>query len=60
MSQATSTASTECFFNGCTNSVMHGSWKCEFHKNRAKCTGSSSCHNQVFARNLCVRHGGKS
>ncbi|EQC36485.1 hypothetical protein SDRG_05939 [Saprolegnia diclina VS20] len=61
MSQATSTttATTECFFNGCTNSVMHGSWKCEFHKNRAKCTGSSTCHNQVFARNLCVRHGGK-
>ncbi|OQS05081.1 kinesin, partial [Thraustotheca clavata] len=39
--------------------VIPGSWKCEFHKNRAKCTGSTTCHNQVFARNLCVRHGGK-
>ncbi|OQR80941.1 hypothetical protein ACHHYP_16975 [Achlya hypogyna] len=51
--------SATCFFNGCTNNVIPGSWKCEFHKNRAKCTGSSTCHNQVFARNLCVRHGGK-
>ncbi|KAG9401766.1 hypothetical protein AC1031_007479 [Aphanomyces cochlioides] len=48
----------ECFFNDCTNEVVNGSWKCVFHRHRARCL-VSDCQNQVYARNLCVRHGGK-
>ncbi|KAH9105683.1 hypothetical protein LEN26_014680 [Aphanomyces euteiches] len=47
-----------CFFNDCTNVIVAGSWKCQFHKNRARCL-VNDCRNQVYARSLCVRHGGK-
>ncbi|KAF0738518.1 hypothetical protein Ae201684P_019933 [Aphanomyces euteiches] len=48
----------ECFFNGCTNSVIPDSFKCIFHSQRGRCL-VQDCRNQVYARNLCVRHGGK-
>ncbi|KAF0696358.1 Aste57867_12882 [Aphanomyces stellatus] len=47
-----------CFFHGCTNVRAANSPKCDAHKHRAKCT-VADCFNQVYARNLCVRHGGK-
>ncbi|CAK4072973.1 unnamed protein product [Aphanomyces euteiches] len=47
-----------CFFNDCHKEVQPGSWKCVFHRNRARCL-VADCQNQVYARNLCVRHGGK-
>ncbi|CAK4687525.1 hypothetical protein LEN26_007983 [Aphanomyces euteiches] len=47
-----------CFFNGCVNPVIAGSDKCEFHRRRGKCL-VGHCRNQVYARHLCVRHGGK-
>ncbi|ETV96967.1 hypothetical protein H310_09819 [Aphanomyces invadans] len=48
-----------CFFNDCRHPVVDdASGKCEFHKNRGKCR-APDCHNQVYARRLCVRHGGK-
>ncbi|KAF0720768.1 Aste57867_47 [Aphanomyces stellatus] len=49
---------TTCFFNDCHKEVQPGSWKCVFHRNRARCL-VTDCQNQVYARNLCVRHGGK-
>ncbi|KAH9152522.1 hypothetical protein AeRB84_005063 [Aphanomyces euteiches] len=49
---------TKCFFKGCANDVMLGSWRCQFHSHRARCL-IDDCRNQVYARNLCVRHGGK-
>ncbi|ETV79033.1 hypothetical protein H257_07804 [Aphanomyces astaci] len=51
-------ASSTCFFNDCHKEVQPGSWKCVFHRNRARCL-YMDCQNQVYARNLCVRHGGK-
>ncbi|KAF0720473.1 Aste57867_266 [Aphanomyces stellatus] len=50
--------STTCFFNDCTQVVVPGSWKCDFHRNRNRCL-VTLCQNQVYARHLCVRHGGK-
>ncbi|ETV99286.1 hypothetical protein H310_08021 [Aphanomyces invadans] len=50
--------SRTCFFNDCHKEVQPGSWKCVFHRNRARCL-IADCQNQVYARNLCVRHGGK-
>ncbi|KDO17772.1 hypothetical protein SPRG_16472 [Saprolegnia parasitica CBS 223.65] len=32
--------------------------KCDFHKHRRQCQ-VPKCYNQVYARHLCVRHGGK-
>ncbi|ETV97371.1 hypothetical protein H310_09706 [Aphanomyces invadans] len=49
---------TSCFFNGCANLVAPHSTKCLFHHHRGICL-VDACHNQVYARSLCVRHGGK-
>ncbi|KAF0711906.1 Aste57867_4989 [Aphanomyces stellatus] len=49
---------SECIFNGCANPRVSNTTKCAFHKNRDKCR-MTECHNQVYARGLCVRHGGK-
>ncbi|OQR85999.1 hypothetical protein ACHHYP_11102 [Achlya hypogyna] len=49
---------TTCYFNDCGNLALTDSSKCEFHKHRLKCL-MDDCHNQVYARRLCVRHGGK-
>ncbi|ETV97374.1 hypothetical protein H310_09710 [Aphanomyces invadans] len=48
----------KCFFNGCTNDAVLGSWKCMFHFHRFRCS-VAKCRNQVYARGRCVRHGGK-
>ncbi|KDO21250.1 hypothetical protein SPRG_13549 [Saprolegnia parasitica CBS 223.65] len=47
-----------CYFHGCTSKPMEGSVKCHFHRNRGLCR-ISNCRNQVYARSLCVRHGGR-
>ncbi|KAH9106446.1 hypothetical protein LEN26_012759 [Aphanomyces euteiches] len=54
----TMSGATTCYFNDCNNQVLPGSWKCIFHRHRARCL-MDNCQNQVYARNLCVRHGGK-
>ncbi|OQS07801.1 hypothetical protein THRCLA_20059 [Thraustotheca clavata] len=51
-------SSQSCLFNGCSNPILEGSTKCEFHRNRNKCI-VADCFNQVYARQLCIRHGGK-
>ncbi|KAF0700982.1 Aste57867_8428 [Aphanomyces stellatus] len=51
-------ASSTCYFNDCDKNVLPNSWKCLFHRHRARCL-VDSCQNQVYARSLCVRHGGK-
>ncbi|ETV67349.1 hypothetical protein H257_16433 [Aphanomyces astaci] len=48
----------KCFFNGCPHEAVIGSWKCMFHMHRFICS-MPHCRNQVYARNRCVRHGGK-
>ncbi|KAG9405160.1 hypothetical protein AC1031_004269 [Aphanomyces cochlioides] len=48
----------KCFFSGCDYEAMAGSWKCTFHVHRSRCA-AGDCRNQVYARNLCVGHGGK-
>ncbi|EQC36649.1 hypothetical protein SDRG_06086 [Saprolegnia diclina VS20] len=45
-----------CIFNGCNNATS--TTKCDFHKHRRQCQ-VPHCFNQVYARHLCVRHGGK-
>ncbi|KAH9127241.1 hypothetical protein LEN26_002001 [Aphanomyces euteiches] len=50
--------SSVCHFKDCPKPAMSGSFKCSFHKHRAMCM-SPGCHNQVYARGLCTRHGGK-
>ncbi|CAK4067098.1 unnamed protein product [Aphanomyces euteiches] len=50
---------TKCFFADCDNEVQPGSWKCHFHRKRSRCL-VVNCANQVYARHLCVRHGGRS
>ncbi|CAK4083158.1 unnamed protein product [Aphanomyces euteiches] len=55
---ASSSSTATCFFNDCDNPVLPNSWKCVFHRHRARCL-VSGCQNQVYARSLCVRHGGK-
>ncbi|OQS02107.1 hypothetical protein THRCLA_21505 [Thraustotheca clavata] len=47
-----------CYFNGCNEPTMQGSVKCAFHKNRGTCR-IADCRNQVYARHLCVGHGGR-
>ncbi|KDO21249.1 hypothetical protein SPRG_13548 [Saprolegnia parasitica CBS 223.65] len=54
----THSADTTCFFQGCTSKPMEGSVKCHFHRNRGLCR-INNCRNQVYARSLCVRHGGR-
>ncbi|KAF0738430.1 hypothetical protein Ae201684P_019576 [Aphanomyces euteiches] len=49
---------TKCFFNDCESPVLPGSWKCLFHRRRSRCL-IADCANQVYARSLCVRHGGR-
>lgn len=48
----------QCMFNGCTQLVTGTATKCNFHRNRRRCT-EPGCKNQVYARSKCVRHGGK-
>ncbi|KAG9409388.1 hypothetical protein AC1031_019642 [Aphanomyces cochlioides] len=48
----------QCYFNSCHNPPAGGTDKCDFHRNRGKCN-VADCRNQVYARNLCVKHGGK-
>ncbi|KAF0682706.1 Aste57867_25191 [Aphanomyces stellatus] len=48
-----------CYFNDCTASVKsNAAIKCYFHRHRAICL-IDNCRNQVYARKLCVKHGGK-
>ncbi|KDO31517.1 hypothetical protein SPRG_03443 [Saprolegnia parasitica CBS 223.65] len=48
-----------CCFHECTNASMDdGSFKCFFHRNRSMCS-IAECWNQVYARGLCVGHGGR-
>ncbi|OQR86682.1 hypothetical protein ACHHYP_10236 [Achlya hypogyna] len=48
-----------CVFNGCSNPPLgDGETKCGFHRHRRQCQVPNCC-NQVYARQLCVRHGGK-
>ncbi|OQR95409.1 hypothetical protein THRCLA_07892 [Thraustotheca clavata] len=50
-----------CSFNNCNNVVdtsSKSSLKCYLHRFRHKCR-IPNCPNQVYARQLCVRHGGK-
>ncbi|KAF0695236.1 Aste57867_13928 [Aphanomyces stellatus] len=48
----------KCFFSGCSNEAEVDSWKCTFHFRRGRCA-VPDCRSQVYARHLCVRHGGK-
>ncbi|EQC36539.1 hypothetical protein SDRG_05988, partial [Saprolegnia diclina VS20] len=48
-----------CYFGDCVHEALEGSWRCHFHRHRLKCN-IAECRNQVYARGLCVRHGGKS
>ncbi|KAF0693908.1 Aste57867_15169 [Aphanomyces stellatus] len=48
----------KCHFNGCSESVRPGSRKCAFHRKKGICR-IHNCHNQVYARGLCVRHGAR-
>ncbi|KAF0699729.1 Aste57867_9720 [Aphanomyces stellatus] len=47
-----------CVFNGCDRVVATEAQKCAFHSHRSLCR-IVDCTNQVYARGLCVRHGGK-
>ncbi|CAK4079746.1 unnamed protein product [Aphanomyces euteiches] len=47
-----------CYFNGCNKPALPSSWRCLFHRNRGRCL-VTDCHNQVYARKLCAKHGGK-
>ncbi|KDO23548.1 hypothetical protein SPRG_10740 [Saprolegnia parasitica CBS 223.65] len=47
-----------CYFGDCVHEALEGSWRCHFHRHRLKCS-VAECRNQVYARGLCVRHGGK-
>ncbi|OQS00357.1 hypothetical protein THRCLA_05985 [Thraustotheca clavata] len=49
---------TVCYFKDCHQPVQAGSWKCTYHRRRTRCL-VEDCTNQVYARNLCVRHGGQ-
>ncbi|OQR89934.1 hypothetical protein ACHHYP_05929 [Achlya hypogyna] len=46
-----------CLF--CAAPAVEGRAQCAFHRHRAKCVGDPLCLNQVYARQRCVRHGGK-
>ncbi|ETV92995.1 hypothetical protein H310_12833 [Aphanomyces invadans] len=47
-----------CHFNGCAERVRPGTRKCAFHRKKGICH-IHNCHNQVYARGLCVRHGAR-
>ncbi|EQC36666.1 hypothetical protein SDRG_06102 [Saprolegnia diclina VS20] len=51
-------APTHCLFDGCSNPTLPARDKCHFHRYRTKCS-VADCFNQVYARRLCVSHGGK-
>ncbi|OQR91199.1 hypothetical protein THRCLA_09073, partial [Thraustotheca clavata] len=53
-----SSTPTTCYFHGCTSKPLEGTVKCHFHRNRGLCR-VPHCRNQVYARSLCVRHGGR-
>ncbi|KDO15829.1 hypothetical protein SPRG_18635, partial [Saprolegnia parasitica CBS 223.65] len=55
---STMATSTPCLFDGCTNPSLPSRNKCHFHRYRSKCS-VDDCFNQVYARRLCVSHGGK-
>ncbi|ETV97397.1 hypothetical protein H310_09731 [Aphanomyces invadans] len=48
----------QCYFNDCTAAALDGATKCHFHRHRG-CCAVTDCRNQVYARQLCVKHGGK-
>ncbi len=48
-----------CIFQSCNEPSAFNSMKCLFHRHRSQCT-YYMCSNQVYARGLCVRHGGKT
>ncbi|KAF0693635.1 Aste57867_15420 [Aphanomyces stellatus] len=52
------TTISSCHFNKCPHPAQPGTSKCYFHRHRAMCL-TPDCTNQVYARNLCTRHGGK-
>ncbi|OQR95410.1 hypothetical protein THRCLA_07891 [Thraustotheca clavata] len=47
-----------CTFDRCSNLVDVPNSKCQIHRFRQKCS-VGDCSNQVYARRLCIRHGGK-
>ncbi|EQC40229.1 hypothetical protein SDRG_02877 [Saprolegnia diclina VS20] len=49
---------SSCMFEGCFRQRLLNSTKCEFHKSRSLCK-VPFCRNQVYARQLCVAHGGR-
>ncbi|ETV70509.1 hypothetical protein H257_13903 [Aphanomyces astaci] len=46
-----------CQFNRCLSPAIHHG-KCDYHRMRSGCM-VKHCPNQVYARKLCVKHGGK-
>ncbi len=48
-----------CMFSDCQRVCDVGLDKCLYHRHRKLCNHPSSCSNQVYARGLCVKHGGK-
>ncbi|CAK4085604.1 unnamed protein product [Aphanomyces euteiches] len=49
---------TICIFPTCLSPAVADSTKCALHKRRSQCK-VPSCPNQVYARQVCVRHGAK-
>ncbi|KDO21261.1 hypothetical protein SPRG_13560 [Saprolegnia parasitica CBS 223.65] len=47
-----------CIFDGCFRQRLLNLTKCDFHKSRSLCK-APACRNQVYARQLCVTHGGR-
>ncbi|OQR99657.1 hypothetical protein THRCLA_21804 [Thraustotheca clavata] len=47
-----------CSFENCHKPVLFGLTKCQSHKNKIKCS-IEGCTKQVYARYLCIRHGGR-
>ncbi|KDO21266.1 hypothetical protein SPRG_13565 [Saprolegnia parasitica CBS 223.65] len=55
----TFSTTTTCIFDGCALPSRLNSIKCMFHRNRGVCK-SPHRRNQVYARQLCVSHGGRN
>ncbi|KAF0691146.1 Aste57867_17570 [Aphanomyces stellatus] len=47
-----------CLFTNCNEPALDGLDRCFLHRHRRQCL-VGNCTNQVYARNRCVRHGGK-
>ncbi|KAH9164800.1 hypothetical protein AeNC1_018629 [Aphanomyces euteiches] len=47
-----------CNVNGCIHPAVANSWRCRHHRHRGLCI-VDNCNNQVYARQLCCRHGAK-